>query len=310
MKTPLISFIVPLYNKEKFISKTIQSIIESCEQENNFYNYEIIVVDDDSTDLSKDKVLACDKDNIRYIHQKNSGPSKARNNGIEHSHGRYIAFVDGDDLILPAYIRYLIYAIHEYPEHMIFTAGYEKSQNPDYKSKADLVFESSKIKVITNFFEEWYKYPFCFTSSVCVNKRFLELNELKFPEGIHSGEDQYLWFSIAELVPYVHLNQKVVLYNKGVPGQLTEELPLKLDYHIEKLNELEQSIADPFISRLIEKEYTYVITNNIILGYYDVALKLVGKRKSLLCRCKLTAKILFSLFFSKLYLKMRNNKNN
>lgn len=309
MNSPLISFIVPLYNKEHYISKTIQSIIDSCEKKQDFFSYEIIVVDDDSTDLSKDKVLAFGKDNIRYIHQENGGPSKARNNGIAHSYGLYIAFVDGDDLILPAYISYLIYAIYEYPEHMIFTAGYEKSQNPNYRLNAGMAFEPSKIKVITNFFEEWYKYPFCFTSSVCVNKKFLQLNELKFPEGIHSGEDQYLWFSIAELVPYVHLDQKVVLYNKGVPGQLTEDLPLKLDYHIVKLNELEQSKDDPFVSRLIDKEYTYVITNNIISGHYNMALRLINKRRSLLCRWKLITKILFSLFFSKLYLKIRNNKN-
>lgn len=306
---PLISFIVPLYNKENFITETLSSIINSCKECENFESYEIIVIDDDSSDLSKEKVQNFNNQHIQYIHQKNSGPSKARNNGIYHSKGRYIAFVDADDVILPAYVKYILYAINNYPEHVVFTASYEKTSHPDYESRHFLKFDPNKIDVISNFFKRWYHYPFCFTSSICIKKDFLKNNELSFPEGIHSGEDQYLWFAIASLAPYVHLEQDVVLYNKGVPGQLTEKFPLKLDYHLEKLNELDRYMKNPFIKRLVEKEYTYVITNNILIGNYSNAFHLAMDKKTLLLRWRLVSKIIFSLLMPKRYLKLRNGKN-
>lgn len=93
---PLLSIIIPIYNAEKYLSRCITSI-----QSNTFSDWELILVDDGSTDNSGD---ICDtfskKDGrIKAIHQQNSGQSKARNNGMSQAHGQYITFVDADDEI-------------------------------------------------------------------------------------------------------------------------------------------------------------------------------------------------------------------
>lgn len=87
----LISVIVPVYNGDRFISKTIDSVITQ-----SYKNIEIIVVDDGSTDKSVDIVKSYK--NIQYIYQDNKGPSSARNTGISSSKGTYIAFLDCDDV--------------------------------------------------------------------------------------------------------------------------------------------------------------------------------------------------------------------
>lgn len=98
MKDINISFIIPVYNTENYIQKCITSIINNCP--NN--NFEIILVDDGSTDKS---ALICDNlsksyKNIRTIHIKNSGVSNARNIGIRESKGKWISFIDSDDFII------------------------------------------------------------------------------------------------------------------------------------------------------------------------------------------------------------------
>lgn len=93
--TPLVSIIMPTYNSEKYISESINSIINQTYQ-----NWELLITDDFSTDRTIDKVKALIKDDNRiklFLLQKNSGPGVARNNSIKMAKGRYIAFCDSDD---------------------------------------------------------------------------------------------------------------------------------------------------------------------------------------------------------------------
>ncbi len=100
---PIISIVIPLYNKEKAISKTIYSALSQT-----FDDYEIVVVDDGSTDKSVDIVKAIHSDKIRLISKKNGGVSSARNRGIEEAKGQWIIFLDADDFLLP-YALHILY---------------------------------------------------------------------------------------------------------------------------------------------------------------------------------------------------------
>ncbi|MGB1104680.1 MAG: glycosyltransferase family 2 protein [Crocinitomicaceae bacterium] len=95
---PLISIIVPVYNTEKYIDETIQSVVDQT-----YENWELILVDDGSIDHSKDIITEwTKKDNrIHYHYKENGGQASARNLGIALSKGAYIAFLDADDLYLP-----------------------------------------------------------------------------------------------------------------------------------------------------------------------------------------------------------------
>jgi len=92
---PLISAIIPTYNRADLVGDAIDSILAQT-----YPNVEIIVVDDGSTDNTKER-LARYGDRIRIIYQRNAGPSAARNRGIAASHGEFISFLDSDDLWLP-----------------------------------------------------------------------------------------------------------------------------------------------------------------------------------------------------------------
>jgi len=95
MSKPLISVVIPCYNAEKYIKETIESVLTQ-----RFEEFELIIMNDGSTDLSEKIIQAFDDKRIRYFYQKNAGVSTARNEGIKKSLGKYIAFLDADDLYL------------------------------------------------------------------------------------------------------------------------------------------------------------------------------------------------------------------
>ena len=89
----MFSIIIPLYNKEKYIVNTIKSVLNQ-----SFSKFEVIVVDDGSSDNGVNAVKKIDDSRIKIITQKNQGVSAARNNGIKNAKYEYIAFLDADDL--------------------------------------------------------------------------------------------------------------------------------------------------------------------------------------------------------------------
>ena len=95
MSAPLFSVIVPTYNRAALLRAAVTSVVEQ-----RFPNFETIVVDDGSSDGS-DEVLRSFGDRIRSVRQANRGPGAARNLGAAHAHGRYLAFLDSDDLWFP-----------------------------------------------------------------------------------------------------------------------------------------------------------------------------------------------------------------
>ena len=90
--TPFFSIVIPLYNKEPFIEKTIQSVLDQT-----FKDFEIIIINDGSTDKSLGEVECLNDERISIFTIINQGVSHARNHGIHKAKGHYIAFLDADD---------------------------------------------------------------------------------------------------------------------------------------------------------------------------------------------------------------------
>lgn len=93
---PFISVVIPLYNKEKSIAQSLKSVLDQT-----YTNFEIVVVDDGSTDKSVETVKNIGDERIQLLGQPNAGPSKARNTGVKNSKGDWIVFLDADDELLP-----------------------------------------------------------------------------------------------------------------------------------------------------------------------------------------------------------------
>lgn len=116
------SVVIPLYNKENYIENAIKSIINQ-----SFTDYEVLIINDCSTDKSVEKIAPYLSEKIKLIHhEKNGGLSIARNSGIEHASADYITFLDGDDVWKPDFLKTIHQLIFDYPEARIFGTNYEE----------------------------------------------------------------------------------------------------------------------------------------------------------------------------------------
>ena len=108
-KQPLVSVVVPVYNGERFLRETLESIFAQ-----DYHPYEVIVVDDGSVDASAE--VAQSFEGVRYFYQENQGPAVARNTGIAAARGEFIAFLDADDLWPPEKLRLQVAALQKRPK--------------------------------------------------------------------------------------------------------------------------------------------------------------------------------------------------
>lgn len=110
--SPLISIVTPTYNRANFLPEAIESVLSQ-----DYENYELLIIDDGSTDNSKDVIEKyMDSKKIRYLYQSNSGQSVARNRGIEEANGDFICFLDSDNRWLPGKLSASVEAFERNPE--------------------------------------------------------------------------------------------------------------------------------------------------------------------------------------------------
>lgn len=109
--TPLISIVIPTFNQSRFIAKTIQSVFEQT-----YPNYELIIVNDGSTD-DTDAILSRFGSDLQIIKQQNQGLASARNTGLQRSSGEYILFLDSDDILLPRALEQWLSFLINKPEY-------------------------------------------------------------------------------------------------------------------------------------------------------------------------------------------------
>lgn len=116
---PLVSVIVPLYNKASYILRTLESVASQ-----NVADFEVIVVDDGSTDGSADIVRGFSDPRFRLVSQANAGPGAARNRGLQQARASYIAFLDADDRWLPDFLEQNLALLQCYPQAAAVSCGW------------------------------------------------------------------------------------------------------------------------------------------------------------------------------------------
>lgn len=179
-KNSLISFIIPVYNVEKYIEKLVNSIINQT-----YKNLEIILIDDGSNDNSPKIIdeLAKKDDRIIVIHKKNGGVSSARNTGLEKSKGDIILFVDGDDLVDNNYAEYFYNLITKNDCDIAVNFNFYNVFNNKYRIE-DNIIKNSEFVIEKMYYGElneavWNK---------AYKKNFLTNNKLLFDKEIWFGE--------------------------------------------------------------------------------------------------------------------------
>lgn len=219
-----VSVVIPSYNREKVIITALNSVLKQT-----YNDYEIIVVDDGSLD-NTDKVIdefskLHSHIDIKYIKQKNGGPSSARNNGIKHSKGQYIAFLDSDDEWEPQKLEKQIRFMEENEDIPITGTNYniittEKKQKYELEPKY----------VEADFYKMLFKVFFCM-STIIIKKDVFTNDNIWFKEGKNQGEDLLLFLQILRKYKGIRISEPLTSRYKMEYGEegLTSDLGKMLE---------------------------------------------------------------------------------
>lgn len=202
---PYFSIVIPVFNKEKFVEKTLKSVLVQT-----FTDFEIIMVNDGSTDESEAKILEFNDVRIQYYSKKNEGVAVARNFGIEKSISDYICFLDADDLWKPNFLETMHHFTSNLPEQKVFASAIEiETKNKCIKAKYSIP-KKSDFEIV-DFFQASQKECVLWTSSVCIHKSVFE-KVGTFDTKIKHGEDTELWIRIGLQFPVVFIDKILARY--------------------------------------------------------------------------------------------------
>lgn len=201
MNSPKISIIVPVYKGMKFLNAALASV-----KAQTFHDWECICVDDGAKDGSgalADEIASTD-DRIRVIHQKNGGTSVARNTGMAAAKGKYLAFLDEDDLYHPCYLETLYSAAEEYGADITSCemTKFPESDFPEMSHQETISWQCFDRNGITELISHCYNgIPFEIWRSLYRTDIF---GNCKFPEGIRVEQDlKWLYMNIFKCRKYV-----------------------------------------------------------------------------------------------------------
>lgn len=201
---PLVSVNMPVYNGEKFIRYAIDSILNQTYQ-----NFELIIVNDGSTDQSVNIINTYTDKRIKLFHnEKNYGLVYTHNKAIKLSQGKYIAMLDCDDIAYPSRLEKQVSFLERHPDYMLVGSCYEPIDTdnringdifkyilPDYLIESEL------------FFRNYFAHPAVMLPKVI-------FNEFSYIEGSFPAEDYLLWSQIAYTHPVHNLQEVLLKYRK------------------------------------------------------------------------------------------------
>lgn len=254
-----ISVVIPLYNKEKHISRAVNSVLNQT-----YKNFELIIIDDGSTDGSLAVVEKFDDSRIKVFTFKNNGVSVARNLGIEKAKYSYIAFLDADDEWEENFLLNVKKLIQTYPECGMYATLYKfKNNNKVRYPKLNLRMKKGQSAII-HYFKAALIEPVVSASSVVIKKDVF--NDLGgFLPELNRGEDLEMWIRIALKYDVAFLNKDLVTYNLDASNRITQK---KRSYSQSLISKSEE-----ILSKELSKG------NNDIYFYEYMVLRILSKVK-------------------------------
>ena len=217
----MISIIIPLFNKEKSIIRTIESVLLQ-----SYEDFEIVIVNDGSNDNSISLIRDINDERIKIYHQINSGVSAARNTGINKSLGEWLLFLDADDILLPNCLQTLVDLITNF-NVKIAAANYYTF---DLKGKKYKYINSFKSGIITNLHKNFFLKNFYLRMGNSLFHKSV-FNDLKFNTNLKRYEDYELFFKIYNSVISIAISQKpVMIYTHDYGSLALDFSKLEGDY--------------------------------------------------------------------------------
>lgn len=269
-----ISVIIPCYNCEKYIRKTLESVINQT-----FKDFEVIIVNDGSKDKSIniiEKILTESNTTFKIINQKNGGVSKARNNGLKNSKGKYVYMIDSDDLLELNFFEEMYSKLEEKNLDMIFSGH-------------DRVDETGKVTFIYN---KRYKYIYgvlggklvienvfknkmlLWTGSVIYRKDLLDLNNIRYTENCSNGEDQEFWIKALANSERVASINKILAHYTQREKSITHSPSLKRFTALGAVNRTKKYLSEMDINKeMIELIENYKYQKEFIYNFSSISIE-------------------------------------
>jgi glycosyltransferase involved in cell wall biosynthesis len=266
---------MPLYNKAPYVRKAVESVVGQT-----YRDWELIVVDDGSTDDGGDIVTSIADPRIRLVRQENAGVSAARNRGVVLSseatfRSPYICFLDADDWWEPTFLEEMAALIERHPDAGIYGTNYWIVKN-GRKRLAPIGVEEGFAEGEINYCQV-YARTLCMpltSITVCIPRRVFDETG-GFPLGITLGEDFLLWLRIAINHKTVLLNKPLANYNQDVDNahRGTHHLHPPERHMLWQLGEYEPlEKSNPDYKQLIDNLRTYSLMNYLLdRNYRDAA---------------------------------------
>ena len=260
------SVVIPLYNKEHYIEKAIESVLAQTDQ-----NYEILVVNDGSTDRSLETAQKYASDRVHIIDQPNQGVSVARNTGILNASGEYIAFLDADDAWHPDYLKTIDSLTKQYGQCGFFVTAYAVDMG---NGKTNY---STRLSPETGCLDSYWLtlakgYDFVWTSATVIRRQTL-LDAGCFKPGEKIGQDLDMWARVARINPKVAYSAKTcVTYNRT--AEANARTRVKIAYADAFIQDLKEELRNPSrtaaeiasIQRKYDKKMTAYVFTSILAG--------------------------------------------
>jgi glycosyltransferase involved in cell wall biosynthesis len=214
----LFSVVIPLYNKANHISATLNSIINQ-----SFTDFEIIIVNDGSTDDSLDIANSFSDERINIYSTENNGVSYARNFGIEKAKTDYIVFIDADDIWKPHHLEDLKILQENFPDCGMYAKAYIRK---DKKFEIPCIYKDipntkNWTGILDDYFNNSMINSIALTSAVMIPKRVFD-SIGNFNETYNSGEDIDLWVRIALQFPVAFYNKVSVVHSLDADNKITK----------------------------------------------------------------------------------------
>jgi len=252
IENPIVSVVIPCYNVASYIGDTIESILSQT-----YKNIEIVIVDDGSSDDSKQVIEEYRKqnNNIELIVQKNSGVAIARNNGIRHSNGKYIALLDADDLFLNDNINQKVNFLLQHKNFKAVISDYYIFN----KSQKEIIKILPFINLLQNIL--YFEGEGIAGSSNILLEKEIFYDVGLFNSKLSTSADKHMWIKIFSKYQIGYISQPLFMYRMH-DKQMHKNIPLMAhDWRIILQEIKEKKILLP---KDISYNKTYAIVNLII----------------------------------------------
>ena len=286
-ENPLVSVIIPTYNRGWILKETINSVLAQ-----NFTNFELIVVNDGSTDNTQD-ILSSYKEDIVVLRQDNKGVSSARNRGIVSASGRFIAFLDSDDLWLPKKLSTQVDFFNTNPDALIC-----QTEEKWIRNSIRVNPKKRHKKLSGDIFEHSLYLCLVSPSAVMIRRSLFEKAGM-FDETLPACEDYDMWLRISCRYPVYLIDTPLIIKRGGHADQLSRSSGLDR-YRIQSLKKIIESklLTDKQAMAAVKvlKEKCDIYANGCLKrGRKEKALYYNNLAESCLARVTSPEKILCSL---------------